>query len=127
MRDEIQYPVADHESREHEEHRHTSRGRHERVAEHEAPNDERNERVRIRIADEFEPGERRVVRMNPNLLDASSHENRPQEIGELCGAEQDGERHLRRHALRGEPDAEMPDEHLHTLTVRRLRALHSFA
>src|SRR5215471_5527289 len=80
-------------------------------AEDAAPQTQRDEGVRVRVADEIERRERGYARRDPHGLDPGGDEHRPQNVRELAGREQQGERELRRRAFRGEGEREVSDEH----------------
>lgn len=67
--------------------------------------------MRVRIADEIKWSERCVARINTHPLEPQRQENWPQDIRELCGDEQHGERDLWGDTLGRESKSKMSDEH----------------
>ena len=112
MGDVVQQPVTDDEQRDGDGGGDArSPDREMDRAEGDSPQAQREQAVRVRIADEDERRHGRRAGLNLHAFVAEQEERRPEEIRELAGSEQCAERHHRRGFLRAEGEAEMTHEH----------------
>jgi hypothetical protein len=66
--------------------------------------------VRDRIADELQHQKRVLARYGPHLFPAGQQKDGPQQISELSGSEQRGQRYARRDPLGGESERKVSDK-----------------
>jgi len=111
VHDGIEAPVAQHQHAEHDGGATvTAQAEVDQPEEH-GPCRGRQQAVRQRIVLERQRGDDGLARDDAHALDAKQQQAGPEQIEELRGDEQPAERHLRRHALGGETESEVTDEH----------------